>query len=110
MKKPIRTHESSSPDQTTVSCPAGAMSRRPNVAIANAIWRITECFAWLLTVLLPIKFASFVSAPEAGALYWTDPFSLVVISWPLPVFKVSQSPKHFLRFLPAPPLFSLEFH
>ena len=99
MKKRIPTHKkgvsavpsSSVPagDQLTVSCPCGAMNCRFNVAIANAMWRFTECFAWLLTVLLPIKFASFVSAPEAGALYWTDPVSLAVISWPLPVFMMA---------------------
>ena len=61
MKKPIRTHESSSPEPMWAS------------AFSQIFWRTTECFAWLLTVLLPIKFASFVSAPEAGALYWTDP-------------------------------------
>ena len=77
MKKPIRTHESSSPEPMWAS------------AFSQIFWRTTECFAWLLTVLLPIKFASFVSAPEAGALYWTDPVSLVVISWPLPVFMMA---------------------
>ena len=106
MKKHIRTHKkgvsavpSSSapvPEQTTVSCPAGAMNSFPNVAIANALWRIAECFACILTVLLPIKFASFVSAPEGGALYWTDPVSLVVISWPLPVFMMAASELFFL--------------
>ena len=106
MKKPIPTHKkgvsavpSSSapaPEQTMVSCPCGAMNRRYNVAIANALWRIAECFAWLLTVLLPIKFASFVSAPEAGALYWTDPVSLAVISWPLPVFMMAAPELFFL--------------
>ena len=99
MKKPIRTHKkgvsavpSSSapvPEQTNVSCPAGAMNSFPNVAIANALWRIAECFAWLLTMLMPIKFASFVSAPEGGALYWSDPVSLLVIAWPLPVFMMA---------------------
>ena len=49
----------------------------------------TELFACLLTVLLPIKFASFVSAPEGGALYWSDPLSLVFIAWPLPVFMMA---------------------
>ena len=77
MKKPIRTHESSSPEPMRLS------------AFSRIFWRFTECFAWLLTVLLPIKFASFVSAPEAGALYWTDPVSLAVISWPLPVFMMA---------------------
>ncbi len=101
MKKPIRTHKkgvsavpSSSaptPEQTTVSCPAGTMNSFPNVAIANALWRIAECFAWLLTMLMPIKFASFVSAPEGGALYWGDPLSLVFIAWPLPVFMMAAS-------------------
>ena len=101
MKKPIRTHKkgvsavpSSSapvPEQTTVSCPAGAMNYFPNVAIANALWRIAECFACILTVLLPIKFASFVSAPEGGALYWSDPLSLVFIAWPLPIFMMAAS-------------------
>ena len=99
MKKPIRTHKkgvsavpSSSapvPEQTNVSCPAGAMNSFPNVAIANALWRIAECFAWLLTMFMPIKFASFVSAPEGGALYWSDPVSLLVIAWPLPVFMMA---------------------
>ena len=106
MKKHILTHKkgvsavpSSSapfPEQTTVFCPAGAMNSFPNVAIANALWRIAECFACILTVLLPIKFASFVSAPEGGALYWTDPVSLVVISWPLPVFMMAASELFFL--------------
>ena len=80
MKKPIRTHESSA--TVPVPPPSDAVS-------AKITWRTAECFAWLLTVLLPIKFASFVSAPESGALYWTDPVSLVVISWPLPVFMMA---------------------
>lgn len=106
MKKPIRTHKkgvstvpSSSapvPEQTTVSCPGGTMNSFPNAVIANALWRIAECFAWLLTVLLPIKFASFVSAPEGGALYWSDPVSLLVIAWPLPVFMMAASELFFL--------------
>ena len=106
MKKHTLTHKkgvsavpSSSapvPEQTTVSCPAGAMNSFPNVAIANALWRIAECFACILTVLLPIKFASFVSAPEGGALYWSDPLSLVFIAWPLPVFMMAASELFFL--------------
>jgi len=58
-------------------------------APVRILWRTTELFACLLTVLLPIKFASFVSAPEGGALYWSDPLSLVFIAWPLPVFMMA---------------------
>ncbi len=85
----VPTSSAPVPEQTTVSCPAGAMNSFPNVAIANALWRIAECFACILTVLLPVKFASFVSAPEGGALYWSDPLSLVFIAWPLPVFMMA---------------------
>ena len=55
------------------------------------LWRVAELFACLLTVLLPVKFASFVSAPEGGALYWSDPLSLAFIAWPLPVFMMAAS-------------------
>jgi len=62
---------------------------RPESAPVRILWRAAELFACLLTVLLPIKFAAFVSAPEAGALYWNDPVSLLVIAWPLPVFMMA---------------------
>ncbi|MBO7088605.1 MAG: hypothetical protein J6W70_01760, partial [Lentisphaeria bacterium] len=88
MKKHIRTPE---PDKRNggVSSSPKAEPFRPEPIPVRILWRAAECFAWLLTVLLPIKFASFVSAPEGGALYWTDPVSLVVISWPLPVFMMA---------------------
>jgi len=86
MKKPIRTHESAAPDS------------RPADSSLDLLWRAAEIFAWLLTALLPIKFASFVSAPEAGALYWSDPVSLLVIAWPLPVFMMASA---FLFILTA---------
>ena len=83
MKKRIRT-----PDPASVS--AGEKSSCPRKrACANALWRTAELFACLLTALMPIKFASFVSAPEGGALYWSDPLSLVFIAWPLPVFMMT---------------------
>ena len=88
MKKHIRTPESDKRNGGVSSSPK-AEPFRPEYAPVRILWRAAECFAWLLTVLLPIKFASFVSAPEGGALYWTDPVSLVVISWPLPVFMMA---------------------
>ena len=62
---------------------------RSDFVFYSFLWRTAELFACLLTVLLPIKFASFVSAPEGGALYWSDPLSLVFIAWPLPVFMMA---------------------
>lgn len=83
MKKHIRT-----PDPASV--PAGKTpSASADLPQPGKFWRLLELFACLLTVLLPIKFASFVSAPEGGALYWSDPLSLVFIAWPLPVFMMA---------------------
>ncbi|MBP5586260.1 MAG: O-antigen ligase family protein [Lentisphaeria bacterium] len=83
MKKPIRT-----PDPASV--PAGKTPSVPaDMPQVGMLWRLLELFTCLLTVLLPIKFASFVSAPEGGALYWGDPLSLVFIAWPLPVFMMA---------------------
>ncbi len=95
MKKPIRTPDS-------ILLPMGTFRvrnkglgwkigelDRGDLAYFNFLWRAVELFACLLTVLLPIKFASFVSAPEGGALYWSDPLSLVFIAWPLPVFMMA---------------------
>ena len=79
MNKPIRTHDSGAPAVSPPSAPSGIL------------WCVAEVFACLLTVLLPIKFASFVSTPEVGALYWSDPVSLIVIAWPLPVFMLAAS-------------------
>jgi len=76
----------SSPDPGQIS----ASAVRESFA-ARVLWRTAELFACLLTVLLPIKFASFVSTPEGGALYWSDPVPLLVISWPLPVFMMAAS-------------------
>lgn len=85
MKKPIRT-----PDPASV--PAGnPPSVSADLPQPGKFWRFLELFACLLTVLLPVKFASFVSAPEGGALYWSDPLSLVFIAWPLPVFMILSS-------------------
>ena len=81
MKKPIRTHKSGAPAETPSAVPASV----------NVLWRAAELFSCLLTVLLPVKFASFVSAPEGGALYWSDPVSLIIIAWPLPVFMMASS-------------------
>jgi hypothetical protein len=85
MKKHTRT-----PDPAMVS--AGENSSGPSGrASSNALWHAAELFACLLTALMPVKFASFVSAPEGGALYWGDPLSLLVIAWPLPVFMMAAS-------------------
>ena len=101
MKKPIRTLKSGVPARMSPSpSTAPACSRKNNFDLdkllisldergGSILWRIAECFACILTVLLPIKFASFVSAPEGGALYWSDPLSLVFIAWPLPVFMIA---------------------
>ena len=98
MKKRIRTHKSGVPARMSPSASAAPSDSRKNNfdldkllisldrRVPNVLWRAAELFACLLTVLLPIKFASFVSAPEGGALYWSDPLSLVFIAWPLPVF------------------------
>ena len=93
MKKPIRTHK---PGPAAPSAPvkpaagpeaghAGSFSTRSGAYL----WRAAEFFACLLTALMPVKFASIVTVPEAGALYWSDPFSLLIISWPLPVFMIA---------------------
>ncbi len=70
-------------------------------APVRILWRMAELFACLLTVFMPIKFASFVSAPEGGALYWGDPLSLVFIAWPLPVFMMAAGVLLFLTLLAA---------
>ena len=75
---------SSSPKPAPDSAPVQIES-----ASVQILWRMAEFFACLLTALMPIKFASFVSAPEGGALYWSDPLSLVFIAWPLPVFMMA---------------------
>ena len=74
---------------------------RSDFAFYNFLWRASELFACLLTALMPIKFASFVSAPEGGALYWSDPLSLVFIAWPLPVFMMATPCLLFLTVLAA---------
>jgi len=85
MKKHIRM-----PDPAAAS--SGVSRRAPGGRTpSDALWRAAELFACLLTVLLPLKFASFVSTPEGGALYWSDPVSLLVIAWPLPVFMMASS-------------------
>ena len=85
MKKRIHT-----PDPASV--PAGKTPSVPaDIPQPGMLWRLLELFACLLTVLLPLKFASFVSTPEGGALYWSDPVSLLVIAWPLPVFMMASS-------------------
>jgi len=102
MKKPIRTPDPASvPARTSPSASAAPSDSRKNnfdldkllISLdghgGSILWRAAEFFACLLTVLLPIKFASFVSAPEGGALYWSDPLSLVFIAWPLPVFMMA---------------------
>ena len=90
MKKRIRT-----PDPASV--PAGKKPSVPaDLSRPGRLWRLLELFACLLTVLLPVKFASFVSTPEGGALYWGDPLSLVFIAWPLPVFMIASSLLFFL--------------
>jgi len=95
MKRPIPTPDAPSGSVSPASAAGTASPAR------RALWRTAEGFAWLLTVLLPVKFASFVSAPEAGALYWTDPLSLVVIAWPLPVFMIAASALLVLTALAA---------
>ena len=95
MKKHIPT-----PDPAGV--PAGKNPSVPaDLPKPGKLWRILELFACLLTVLMPIKFASFVSAPEGGALYWGDPLSLVFIAWPLPVFMMAAGVLLFLTLLAA---------
>ena len=101
MKKRIRTHKSGVPARKSPSASAAPSGSRKNnfdldkllisldVRGGSILWRAAELFACLLTVLLPVKFASFVSAPEGGALYWGDPLSLVFIAWPLPVFMMA---------------------
>jgi len=91
MKKPIRTPEAFKKSGNASSPKAGqdAAPVRIEPAPVRTLWRAAELFACLLTVLMPVKFASFVSAPEGGALYWSDPFSLVFIAWPLPVFMMA---------------------
>ena len=101
MKKPIRMHKSGVPARMSPSPSAApSCSRKNNFDLdkllisldergGSILWRAAEFFACLLTVLLPIKFASFVSAPEGGALYWSDPLSLVFIAWPLPIFMMA---------------------
>ena len=94
MKKPIRTHKSGVPAGMSPSASAAPSGSRKNnfdldrllISLdrreGTILWRVAELFACLLTVLLPVKFASFVSAPEGGALYWSDPLSLAFIAWP----------------------------
>ena len=101
MKKPIRTHRSGVPARTSPSASAAPSDSRKNNFdldklmfsvdgfMDRILWHAAELFACILTVLLPVKFASFVSAPEGGALYWSDPLSLVFIAWPLPVFMMA---------------------
>ena len=95
MKKPIRTRKTcSAASASSVRTPA---RRTPDHApsfssrLGSVEWSAAELLACLLTVLLPVKFSSIVSVPEVGALYWSDPFSLLIISWPLPVFMIASS-------------------
>lgn len=88
MKKPIRTPESAAFERPAEP---GASAVEAGFRQSGPLWIAAEVFAFLLTALLPIKFASIVSAPEAGALYWSDPLSLLIIAWPLPVFMLAAS-------------------
>ena len=90
MKKPIRTPESESAASGRPAGP-GSAAVEAGFGKSGPLWIAAEVFAFLLTALLPIKFASIVSVPEAGALYWSDPLSLLIIAWPLPVFMLAAS-------------------
>ena len=90
------------PTPDPAGVPAGKNSSVPaDLPQPGKLWRLLELFACLLTVLMPIKFASFVSTPEGGALYWGDPLSLVFIAWPLPVFMIAAGVLLFLTLLAA---------
>ena len=90
------------PTPDPAGVPAGKNPSVPaDLPQPGKLWRILELFACLLTVLMPVKFASFVSAPEGGALYWGDPLSLVFIAWPLPVFMIAAGVLLFLTLLAA---------
>ena len=90
MKKPIRTHKTgpAAPVPATPS-PDRSVGHAADSALSRCLWRTAEVFACLLTALMPVKFASIVTVPEAGALYWSDPFSLLIINWPLPAFMIA---------------------
>lgn len=47
-----------------------------------------EALGGVLLFLLPLKFGALVSIPAITMIYWTDPVSLIVASWPGPVFPV----------------------
>jgi len=102
MKKPIRTHKSgpATHDSAPIS-PERPDGHAANSALSEVLWRAAEVFACLLTVLMPVKFASFVTVPEVGALYWGDPFSLLIINWPLPAFMVAAPLLLFLTVVAA---------
>lgn len=53
------------------------------------ILRICEWFALVLTALLPVKFCSFVSTPEAVPLYRFDFASLIFVVWPITFFEIA---------------------
>ena len=102
MKKPIRTHKTGHATPASAPLPPDRRDGLPaDSALSRALWRTAEVFACLLTALMPVKFASIASVPEAGALYWNDPFSLLIIAWPLPVFMMAAPILLFLTFAAA---------
>lgn len=49
---------------------------------------IAEAFGGVLLFLLPLKFGTLVAVPSITMIYWSDPVSLMIASWPFPVFPV----------------------
>ena len=49
---------------------------------------IAEALGGVLLFLLPLKFGALVSVPAVTMIYWNDPVSIAVASWPFPVFPV----------------------
>ncbi len=47
---------------------------------------IAEALGGILLFLLPIKFGTLVSLPSITMIYWSDPISLFIASWPFPFF------------------------
>lgn len=55
------------------------------------------------TVLLPLKFASLTGLPETSALFPSDAFSWVIITWPVTLFPICSGMVLLLTLLVFPP-------
>src|SRR5574344_754464 len=91
-----------------------AAAPAPDACKGSLILRIAEIFALVMTLLMPLKFASMAGAPEMPASYWTDLSAIILTPWPIMVFALLASlllgmsilayPSRVKRLSPVPAL------